>query len=189
MILLIEEAQRFQEFIESNNWDFFFIGGLALQVWGEPRLTRDIDLTLFTNFRNETDIIETITKVFSPKFSDAAAFALSERLLPVVSPNGITIDINLSGFSDLSESFARASYEEFYDGVQLKVCSPSDFIILKTLAGRLQDWPDIRSVLIKQRDLDWDYIEQSIRQLFQYEVELEEKFERLLEFRSEHYRP
>jgi hypothetical protein len=48
MIDLINEAASIQEFIESKHWDFFFIGGLTVQVWGQPRLTQDIDLTVFT---------------------------------------------------------------------------------------------------------------------------------------------
>jgi hypothetical protein len=32
---------------------FCFIGGLAVQHWGEPRFTRDVDLTLLTGLGNE----------------------------------------------------------------------------------------------------------------------------------------
>jgi hypothetical protein len=42
---LIEEAWRLQEFLESHSCRFCIIGGIAVQCWGEPRLTRDIDLS------------------------------------------------------------------------------------------------------------------------------------------------
>ena len=42
MTLLIDEAARFQEFVIENGWEFYFIGGIAVQIWGEPRLTREL---------------------------------------------------------------------------------------------------------------------------------------------------
>lgn len=189
MMLLLEEAARFQEFVVSNEWEFYFIGGLAVQIWGEPRLTRDIDLTIFTNLDNEPAFINTIVSKYRPKLVDAPRFAMIERILPVLTESGITIDIALSGFSDLSESLPRASYQRFYQEIALKVCSPDDLIILKTIAGRARDWGDLESVLIKQRRLDWEYIERSILQLFENDEELEQKYEKLCALRAAHYRP
>lgn len=189
MILLLEEAARFQRFVISNGWEFYFVGGLAVQIWGEPRLTRDIDLHIFTNLKNEPAFIETILAQYEPKVSGVEEFALTERILPVLTENGITIDITLSGDSDLSESLVRSSYQPFSDDISLKVCSPDDLLILKTLAGRSRDWPDIESVLIKQTELDWDYIGKSIRDLFEYEPDLPQKYERLTDLRMQYYRP
>lgn len=189
MTLLIEEASRFQEFVIENGWDFYFIGGIAVQIWGEPRLTRDINLSIFTNFDNEPLFVETILKHYKPKFSDAAEFALRERILPVNTESGITIDIILSGFSDMSESLARASYQPFQDDISLKVCSPDDLVIMKTLASRSRDIGDLESILMRQKDLDWNYIERSIKVLFENEQELPDKYENLLSLRRKYYRP
>lgn len=38
---LIRVAANVQGFCESRRWRFCFIGGLALQRWGEPRETVD----------------------------------------------------------------------------------------------------------------------------------------------------
>lgn len=187
MILLIEEALQFQQFVIENGWDFYFVGGLAVQVWGEPRLTRDIDLHVFTNFEDEEGLISKITSKHQPKFSDGLQFALTERVLPVTSPNGITIDVILTGFADLSESLARASYQQFTKDVSLKICSADDLVILKTVAGRSRDWPDIESVLIKQSNLDWDYIDHSIEQLYELESELPGNHEHLLALKQQFY--
>ena len=50
---LFQEARRFQEFLENAHCRFCFIGGLAVQHWGEPRLTRDIDVSLLVGFGGE----------------------------------------------------------------------------------------------------------------------------------------
>ena len=39
-------ALEVQDFCRSRGFRFCFIGGLALQRWGEPRLTQDVDLTI-----------------------------------------------------------------------------------------------------------------------------------------------
>ena len=79
MIDLITEAASLQKFLEEKGWDFFFIGGVAVQVWGQPRLTQDIDLTIFTNLKNEHEYIDAFLERYSPKFSDAGQFALTNR--------------------------------------------------------------------------------------------------------------
>lgn len=53
MIDLFTEARSLQKILESDGWDFFFVGGIAVQVWGQPRLTTDIGLTVFTGLRDE----------------------------------------------------------------------------------------------------------------------------------------
>ncbi len=46
---LLEAAEDIQNFCVSHQWRFCFIGGIAVQHWGEARLTRDADLTVFTS--------------------------------------------------------------------------------------------------------------------------------------------
>ena len=54
---LIRVAADVQGFCESRCWRFCLIGGLALQRWGEPRETVDVDLTLLTGFGGEDPFI------------------------------------------------------------------------------------------------------------------------------------
>ena len=186
MTTLVEEASLLQDFIDANGWDYYFIGGIAVQVWGEPRLTRDLDLTIFTNLENEPEFIQTILTKYRPKFAGAAKFALTNRILPVFAVSGIPIDIALGGFADISEPLRRSSFQEFSDRVSLKICSADDLLILKTIAGRPRDWPDIEAVIIKQRLLDWDYIESSLSALMDYE-DLTERIAHLLTLREKYY--
>jgi hypothetical protein len=47
---LLADARRVQELCEDAGWRFCFIGGLAVQRWGEPRLTRDLDVMVLVGF-------------------------------------------------------------------------------------------------------------------------------------------
>ena len=53
MTEVIRAAADLQTFCEAHGWRFCLIGGLALQRWGEPRETVDVDLTLLTGFGGE----------------------------------------------------------------------------------------------------------------------------------------
>ena len=68
---LILTADKIQSVFEEQNWKFCFIGGLALQFWGEQRLTKDVDLTLLTGFGNEEPYIDKILDTFKGRIEDA----------------------------------------------------------------------------------------------------------------------
>ena len=55
---LIEAAREIQEFCEAKSWRFCFIGGIAVLHWGEARLTRDADLTIFTGLGEEARYVD-----------------------------------------------------------------------------------------------------------------------------------
>ena len=64
-----------------RRWKFCVIGGLAVQRWGEPRLTRVADLTLLTGFGQEGKYIDALLGPFSPRFEGAREFAQANRVL------------------------------------------------------------------------------------------------------------
>lgn len=188
MIDLIAEAASVQDFVESNGWEFFFIGGITVQVWGRPRMTEDIDLTIFTNLENESEYIATFLERYTPKFSEVEEFALTNRVLPLFAANGIGIDVTLGGLSDTSEALARSSYQRFSPEIELRVCSPDDLIIMKAVAARPQDWIDLENVVTKQQALDWDYILSTIQSLDAYD-DVSARIEQLAAIKSQFYRP
>ena len=55
---ILRAAADLQTFCEQHGWAFCFIGGLAVQRWGNPRYTQDADLTLLTGFGGEEAFIE-----------------------------------------------------------------------------------------------------------------------------------
>jgi hypothetical protein len=186
MITLISEAADLQTFLEDQGWDFFFIGGLVVQVWGEPRLTKDIDLTIFTNLVDESSFVAKLLERYSPKFHDADKFALSNRVLPMFTATGIGIDVTLGGLSDVSSALERASYQSFSNTIDLRVCSADDLIIFKSVAARPQDWLDVESVIVKQAFLDWEYIFASLEALDAYE-DMALRLKQLDELKTTHY--
>jgi hypothetical protein len=167
---LIKTAADVQLLFEKQKWQFCFIGGLALQFWGEQRLTKDIDITLFTGFGDEENYIERLLEKFPNRIEDAKNFALRNRVLLLKTENGIGIDISLGAFPFEEEMTERAEYQKFFKEICLKICSAEDLIVLKAFADRGKDWNDIQGVLIRQKILDWNHIFEQLTPL----VELKE---------------
>jgi hypothetical protein len=46
MKTIFETGAELQGFCDSQGWRACFIGGIAVQRWGQPRVTPDVDLTL-----------------------------------------------------------------------------------------------------------------------------------------------
>ena len=78
---LLEAAQEIQQFCRSRNWRFCFIGGIAVQRWGQARLTRDADLTVYTGIGDELRYIDELLGAFKSRIESAREFALGHRVL------------------------------------------------------------------------------------------------------------
>jgi len=155
---LLQAAHDLQLFFEQRGWRYCFIGGIALQRWGRPRLTRDIDVTLLTNFSSEAAYIDDLLAAYEPRIPDARSFALTNRVVLAKTSNGIGIDIALAGLPFEEEVIRRATLFEFLPKISLKTCSAEDLIVFKAFANRTQDWADIETIAIKQSRLDRAYI-------------------------------
>jgi hypothetical protein len=163
---LFESASRIQAFFESLHWSFCFIGGIALQRWGEPRLTVDIDVSLLTRFENEESYIDHIFRILEPRIPDAKPFALSHRVLLAKTENGIQVDIVFAGIPLEMQIINRATTFQFIKDVSLVTCSAEDLIVMKSFADRDKDWGDVTGILIRQqRQLDWAYIKRNLEPL------------------------
>lgn len=160
---LIAEALKLQQLCEAMKWRFCFIGGLALQIWGEQRLTKDIDLTLLTDFLNDELFVNTLLSHYRGRISDAKEFALTNRVLILETADKIGIDISLGGLPFEHSLIERATYRNYTSEISLQTCSAEDLVVMKAVASRPRDWADVESIVIKQPQLDWPYIEEQVR--------------------------
>ncbi|NQT23984.1 nucleotidyl transferase AbiEii/AbiGii toxin family protein [candidate division KSB1 bacterium] len=159
MIDLFQSANMIQSYLQERNWSFCFIGGIALQRWGEPRLTVDIDILLFTEFENDLDYAATLLEHFYPRVENALDFAIQNRVVLIKTKQGIGIDISLAGIAYEKEVIDRATYNTFTEEIKLLTCSAEDLIVMKAFADRDKDWGDVYGIIMRQAtNLDWTYI-------------------------------
>lgn len=156
---LFHAAQEVQIFMQHRQWNFCFIGGLAVIRWGEARMTQDIDMSLLVGFGSEEAYIQELLGHFASRIPDPFHFALSHRVLLLTTSNGVTVDISLSGLPFEEEMMRRATCYAFAPECSLLTCSAEDLIILKAFADRAKDWGDIEGIVARQgQQLDLRYI-------------------------------
>jgi hypothetical protein len=167
MNAIFAAALDLQGFCDKRGWRCCFIGGLAVQRWGEPRMTRDADLTLLTGFGTEETFIDPLLDAFEGRRSDARAFALNHRVLLARHPNNTPLDIALGALPFEEDSVRRSSLWNIGEGA-LRTCSADDLVIHKVFAGRDQDWLDVRGILVRSgHGLDLALIERELGPLLE----------------------
>ena len=159
-------ADEIQSFCRRRGWRLCFIGGIALQRWGEPRLTGDVDLTILTGFGDEAGYVEELCRGFGGRVPDAAEFALRNRVLLLQSEQGIPIDISLGALPFEERVMDRATLYRFFDDVRLNTCSAEDLVVLKAFADRSRDWADIEGILLRTGcRIAWETVETELEPL------------------------
>ncbi len=114
--------------------------GIAVLRWGEPRLTRDLDLTIYAGFGNEAAFVDPLLEAFDARLPDMRSFALSHRVLLLTSRKGFPIDIALGGLDYEKALVSRSTSYSFHPGLELRTCSAEDLIEMKAFAERERDW-------------------------------------------------
>lgn len=157
---IFSAALEIETICRAEGFRFCFIGGLAVQRWGQPRMTADVDLTLITGFGTEAPYVDALLSKLSGRISDARAFALRHRTLLLVASNKVHADISLGAMPFEERTVERASQFEVSDGASLTTCSAEDLVVHKAFAGRDKDWLDVEGIIERQgagldRELIW----------------------------------
>jgi predicted nucleotidyltransferase len=151
--------------LKANAIPYMIIGGQAVLLYGEPRLTRDIDITLGVNTDRLRDLLGIIQDMsFRPLTEDIESFVRQTMVLPVMDDTtGIRVDFIFSFTHYETEAIKRARRIRIKD---MEVCfaSPEDVIIHKIFAGRPRDIEDCKAIILKNPDLDIRYIRNWLRE-------------------------
>lgn len=155
-----EIITRIDASLDRANVPYMIIGGQAVLLYGEPRLTRDIDITLGINI-DRLDALLAIVQELSLKAlpPDAAAFVRQTMVLPTLdTATGIRVDFIFSFTPYESQAIQRANKVRILDRY-VSFAAVEDLIIHKIFAGRPRDIEDVQSVMSKHPTLDIPYVE------------------------------
>ena len=147
---ILETALEVQLFCRSRGWRFCFIGAIAVQRWGEPRLTQDVDLTVLSGFGPEAGFVDALLSAYRGRIPDAREFALQRRVVLLEAASGVPVDVSLGGIPFEERVVERSSPWEIGGAEPLLTCSAEDLVVLKAFAGRDKDWLDIEGVATRQ---------------------------------------
>jgi len=142
------------------------IGGQAVLLYGEPRLTRDIDITLGIG-ADELGRLKRVIEAagLKPLVDDPEEFVQKTLVLPVGEENsGIRVDFIFS-FSLYERNALKRARDVKLGRTPVKFASLEDVVIHKVIAGRPRDLEDISSILLKNPEYDQKYIEYWLKDL------------------------
>lgn len=145
--------------LKKHNIPYMIIGGQAVLLYGEPRLTRDIDITLGVN-TGYIDKLLTVVQELSlkPIPENIKLFVQQTMVLPALEETtGIRVDFIFS-FSTYEIEAIKRVRKITIMGQEVCFASPEDVIIHKIFAGRPRDIEDVRSIILKNPDIDIKYI-------------------------------
>lgn len=180
---LFEAALTVQGGVLAAGFDFCFIGGVALQRWGEVRHTDDVDLTIWCGWGDELSLADRLSKFLTPEVEDVKRVAQVGRMFVGRTPDGTKVDISFGALPYEERMLERAVSVDFGVAEPLRCCSAEDLAILKTVAGRGQDWVDIRRIIHRSgARMDWDLVREELRPLLNaaYDEEALPRLEELL---------
>ncbi len=122
-------------------------------VWGQPRMSADVDVTVELEAPDAADFVNAIKKAgFQTRVQDVERFVTETKVIPLLHrETKLPLDVVLAG-PGLEEQFLERVRWTRVEGLEIPVISPEDLIVTKILAGRAKDLQDVRGVLRRQRD-------------------------------------
>lgn len=160
--------------LERLRLPYMVIGGQAILLYGEPRLTKDIDITLGVGVEGLAQITDLVRGLsLKVLVDDPEGFVNNTMVLPVIEEaTGIRVDFIFSHSPYEQQAIARAR-EVPFGATTVKFASLEDVVIHKIIAGRGRDIEDVRSILLKNPGYDADYISKWLKE---FEQLLQEDF-------------
>ena len=165
MTLQEEALVALARYLGEHRIPYMIIGGLANAVWGEPRATLDIDVTVAAKTSQVLEIAAALDRDFRVLVTDPESFVKETRVLPLESRSGVRVDLIFGVLPFEREAIERAKPLPIADD-EVVFCTPEDLILLKIISRREQDQADVRGILQRRfDDLDFEYLEPRIREL------------------------
>ena len=114
---------------------------------------------MLTGFGREEAFIDALTGQFEARIPNAKEFALTRRVLLLLTASGVGLDVALGGLPFEESAVMRASEFVFPVQTPLQTCSAEDLVVMKAFAARPKDWIDVEGIVSRQAGLlDWNYI-------------------------------
>jgi len=143
---------------------YMVIGGQAVLLYGEPRLTRDIDITMGIGV-DGLDRVKKIILIIGLKIlvQKEKEFVERNMVLPTMDKrSGIRVDFIFSFSPYERQAIERARDVKLGSSI-VRFASLEDVAIHKVIAGRARDLEDVRSILLKNPRYDSGYIKKWLK--------------------------
>lgn len=131
------------------------IGGIAVSLLGEPRLTKDVDaMMIYDVSLLQRLMIQLSGYGFKSRRADYIKFGQQTRMLLLEhQATGVEVDLSL-GVTPFEEELVSRIKKINFEGIKLPLPHVDDLIIMKAVAHRSQDLLDIESLIKVHKKID-----------------------------------
>ncbi len=165
---LLQSLRTLQQRLNDAGIPSIVIGGVAVAVWGEPRLTRDADMKVLLERDAADRLLSVLASDYTSLLPDPRQTLRRQAMVFVQDTLGTRLDILLADTPYDVLAIQRGRDVEVQPGVTLRVCSPEDLVIYKLISTRLRDHEDAQGVVHRQgANLDDKYVLKWLRQFEQ----------------------
>jgi hypothetical protein len=147
--VLVSAAQAVLTALDAARIPSCLIGGLVISRWGQPRATKDADVSALAPYGEECRVLDTLLTRFEPRRTDARQFALAHRVL-LISVAGVGVDVALAASPFEREVLANATQWTLSPEIKLLTCSAEHLIVYKLVAARTLDLIDVDGIVRRQ---------------------------------------
>src|SRR3989442_11041440 len=141
--------ERLGEALERIGIPYMVIGGQAVLLYGEPRLTKDIDITLGADLDRLADVLRLVRSIDLNPLVDPDTFTKQTMVLPCADPGtGIRVDLIFS-FTPYERQAMTRVRKAKVGGTEIHFASVQDLIVLKMISGRPRGLEHVDRFLIK----------------------------------------
>ncbi|MBN1595801.1 hypothetical protein JW933_07740 [candidate division FCPU426 bacterium] len=144
---------------------YMVIGGMANVLWGEPRATLDVDITVWVENDRIPDTVAALRRDYASRTPRPEDFIRETRVLPLQTPENICIDMIFAILPYEKKAIQRAVQKEV-SGKPVYFCTAEDLILYKIISDRPKDLDDARQITRRQKGkLDSAYLEPLLKEL------------------------
>ena len=156
-------------FLSKEKIKYAAIGGFAVLVYGEPRMTVDLDINIILSRKMINEFLVKAKKYgILPLLPNTKKLARETGVIPLRFKKGKEdwrVDVILAENLLEYRAIERAKLMKVA-GVKLSVISPEDLIIHKIASTRPRDHEDLRGILLRQKGkLDINYIRDMLKKI------------------------
>jgi hypothetical protein len=151
--------EKIAEAFEKEHIPYMIISGQAVLLYGEPRLTKDIGITLGLDI-NELHRIRNIAIQIGLTLlvQNEEKFVRETMVLPTIhEPSGFRVDLIFS-FSKYEQEALKRVNKIRIGSIDVCYASLEDVLIQKTISGRPRDIEDIKAMILKNPHFDIQYV-------------------------------
>lgn len=137
----------------TSDYKGMIIGGIAVIALGYPRVTTDIDSTIFVNLDDIEPLISRLCACgIEPRIDNVMDFARSNHILLMKhAKTGIDIDISIAMLPFEEDAIANRQFVDFA-GIRIVIPRVEDIIIYKMVASRSEDMRDVEELMLRHLD-------------------------------------